>query len=184
MSNTITDVGSTRVLDTSKPREVSTELGKDAFLELLVTQMSNQDPLQPTSDTEFISQMANFSTLEQMQNMTTELQAQTTNGMIGHDVVADKIADSEGILSNKDVYGRVYGVSTVGGQQYLNVYDYNDGSDYMVPLSAVTQVTDSSKTTLETLLGQILTQLQGANAAASTDAATDAYEQASTLLDV
>ncbi|TLS36636.1 flagellar hook assembly protein FlgD [Pseudalkalibacillus caeni] len=44
-------------------------LGKEQFLQILVAQLSNQDPLQPMQDREFISQMAQFSGLEQMTNL-------------------------------------------------------------------------------------------------------------------
>jgi len=44
-------------------------LGKDEFLQLLVTQLQYQDPLEPMSDTEYIAQLAQFSSLEQMQNI-------------------------------------------------------------------------------------------------------------------
>ena len=49
-------------------------LGKDSFLKLLVTQLRNQDPLNPIEDKEFIAQMAQFSTLEEIQNLTKTLQ--------------------------------------------------------------------------------------------------------------
>jgi len=56
---------------TSTSKSSTNSLGKDDFLKLLVTQLAAQDPLDPMDDKEFISQMASFSALEQMQNMNT-----------------------------------------------------------------------------------------------------------------
>lgn len=55
--------------NTVNGRTASQQLGKDDFLKLLITQLSNQDPTNPMEDTQFISQMAQFSSLEQITNM-------------------------------------------------------------------------------------------------------------------
>jgi flagellar basal-body rod modification protein FlgD len=54
-------------------------MGKDAFLQLLVNQLRNQDPLNPVDDKEFLAQMAQFSTLEQVQNLNESFNAGLNN---------------------------------------------------------------------------------------------------------
>lgn len=51
------------------------QLGKDAFLKLLVTQLQHQDPTKPQDDAQFITQLATFSSLEKLTSMDTSLQA-------------------------------------------------------------------------------------------------------------
>ena len=53
-------------------RKPQQSLGKDDFLKLLITQLSHQDPTAPMQDKEFIAQMAQFSTLEQMTSMSAD----------------------------------------------------------------------------------------------------------------
>lgn len=59
----------TRTYEEAQQSAKNNDLDKDAFLRLLVTQLRSQDPLSPMEDREFIAQMAQFSSLEQMQNL-------------------------------------------------------------------------------------------------------------------
>jgi flagellar basal-body rod modification protein FlgD len=59
--------------NTTKPRNDG--LGRDAFLQLLVTQMSHQNPLQPQEDGAFIAQLAQFSSLEQLTDIESTLKS-------------------------------------------------------------------------------------------------------------
>ena len=62
-----------------KPEEKSTELGQDAFLELMVAQLNNQDPLNPQENGEFIAQLAQFSTVEGIENLNNTVDSMSTS---------------------------------------------------------------------------------------------------------
>ena len=94
-------------------------LGKDAFLKILITQLQNQDPTSPMDDKEFISQMAQFSSLEQMQNMTkamenlldSQKQSQLMNysTFVGKEVKWHELTDKVD-ADNKPIYNEGTGV--------------------------------------------------------------------------
>jgi flagellar basal-body rod modification protein FlgD len=105
------------------------QMGQDTFLKLLVTQLRNQDPLKPMEDKEFIAQMAQFSSLEQMQNMNKNLQSFTQGffdsqtgyqavNLIGRTVTAIDPGDPK-----KSVTGKVEWVRFENGLALLKVGD-------------------------------------------------------------
>lgn len=96
----------------------SNSLDKDAFLQLLVAQMKYQDPLEPTSNTEYISQYATFSELEQMQNMSASMDLFRASSLVGETVLL-KVRDSQG--RTVDVQGNVDYVVYEGNKAYLSV---------------------------------------------------------------
>ena len=79
---------------TPTPTSTTTNgLGKDTFMKLLVAQMRQQNPMEPTDDKEMIAQMTQFSILEQLTSVATASEAAATSGtiqqslaVIGHDV--------------------------------------------------------------------------------------------------
>ena len=76
MSNTVSGTSSTSTsASTTSTTQVNSNatLGKDDFIKLLVAQMQNQDPMNPTDSTQSIAQMAQFSSLEQMTNISTSM---------------------------------------------------------------------------------------------------------------
>ncbi len=96
----------------------SNSLDKDAFLQLLVAQMKYQDPLEPTSNTEYISQYATFSELEQMQNMSASMDLFRASSLVGETVLL-KVRDSQGRTTN--VQGNVDYVVYEKNKAYLSV---------------------------------------------------------------
>ena len=83
-------------------------LGADDFMKLLTTQLTSQDPMNPMKDTEFISQMANFTSLEQMRTLSKSFQTFTTDqkmsaapAFLGRNVtVKDATGDVTGLVDS------------------------------------------------------------------------------------
>lgn len=107
----------------------TTALGKDAFLQLLVTQLQYQDPLSPQSNEEFVSQLAQFSSLEEMQAMTNSLANSQALSLVGKNVIVE-VGKSSGSNNTTTVAGYVQYVQMVSGKAYLSIndelYSYED----------------------------------------------------------
>ena len=85
-------------------------LGKDDFLKILITQLSHQDPTAPMQDKEFIAQMAQFSSLEQMTNMASDF-AKMARMLRGTEASASLGKGVEINLDDDTVYGVVQAVT-------------------------------------------------------------------------
>lgn len=107
------------VTNAANKKSTSTDLDKDAFLKLLLAELQYQDPLSPMDNTEFIAQMAQFSALEQMQNLNSTMTASQAYNLIGKDVYASHYNTS----TNKyeDVTGTVEYVTVKSGVPYVSI---------------------------------------------------------------
>lgn len=103
----------------------NSSLDKEAFLQLLVAQMKYQDPLEPTSNTEYISQLATFSSLEEMQNLNATMTSTHASNLVGKDVIM-RVTGKTGDTSF--VAGRVDYIERENGKTYVSI----DGSLYNV----------------------------------------------------
>ena len=164
--NTITVDGATYNADAyeaSKPKETKAndDLGKEAFLQLLVTQLQNQDPLDPQDNSSYIAELAQFSSLEQMTNVVSNLEdlgkvvgnidtsvlVGQLSSMIGKQidwVETINEADAEGnpISHEEKMTGIVSGVSIIEGVPSIVVE--KNGEKYQVDISKVAHLYDTT----------------------------------------
>lgn len=102
-------------------------LGKDEFLKILMAQLQNQDPTNPMKDNEFIAQMAQFSSLEQMTNLTAAFEkyalAQEQTQMIEYTNFVGKSVKWHEITDEKDEDGKPItneGTGIIAGVKFVN----------------------------------------------------------------
>ena len=131
--------GWTKYEDTIR-KEPNNELGKQDFLKLLIAQLTHQDPTNPMKDTEFVTQLAQYSGLEQQmtmnKNMETLIMQQSMN------TVAQATALIGSIVSYTDAegnyrMGQVVFLDVAGGEVNLIL---NDEYNTSVPYSSVHQI--------------------------------------------
>jgi len=141
-TNNVVDSSLIDTTDTSAASRIPTQtLNQDDFLKLIVAQMSAQDPLQPVDDTQFIAQMAQFSTLQattsmqqSIAQMSNDQQFLQANGLIGRSV---SLLDSNGA----QISGTVSSVLMTSGTPQIVV----NGQPY--DLSTLLTVSEPSTTT-------------------------------------
>ena len=97
-----TNVNSTQSV-TSQTKNTGSSLDKDAFLQLLVTEMRYQDPLNPSTNTEYMSQLAQFSQLEAMNNLSDTYANSSAFGLVGKYVIMN-VADSNGKINKRFIW--------------------------------------------------------------------------------
>ena len=130
---------------------LGSQLGQDAFLKLLTTQLRNQDPLHPMDDTQSIAQLAQFSSVQ----ATTELKdafasfqsnfsVMQSAGLLGKTVSAQS-TDSHGNVTS--VTGLVKTISVINGQPMITLVDGNGkllvdgkGQPLQLPTSAILSI--------------------------------------------
>lgn len=111
----------------------SATMGKEQFLTILIAQLKNQDPLAPMDNSQFTAQMAQFSSLEQLMNMSTQLTQMNSSMGTASQLIGQKITwyDSE---TKNYLTGNVASVLQKDGKMFAAV------GDYLVPTSDITMV--------------------------------------------
>lgn len=137
----------TQTTAATKATEPNNALGKDAFLRILVTQMKNQNPMEPLKDTEFIGQMAQFSSLEQLTNLNTTMTqfvGGQGNSMLSDyaDLIGKKVSweqETDGQLQSGE--GIVKAVSMKNGEIVFELLDKEE----KMPISAIQRIEQNSE---------------------------------------
>ena len=136
LSHNVVSTDSAYLSNKTEKKSTSDELGKDAFMQLLVTQMKYQDPLNPMDNSEMLAQLAQFTALEQMMNVSQASQKQLASNMVGKYVEYSYKDTKTGVTSYN--VGKVDYVNINGETPKLGI------GDIEVPIEDVYTVVDSA----------------------------------------
>ncbi len=131
-------------------------LDKNAFLTILCAELANLDPTADVDSTQYITQLAQFSTMEQMANLNTTMANNSAYSLVGKGVTVNAL-DSSG----NPYTGIIRGVSGTNGSNYtisIEVYENNETKYIDVPMSSILTILDtgnSSDTYLNSMAGNM-----------------------------
>ncbi len=130
---------------TSKEASSGSEVSKEQFLQLLVAQMQYQDPLEPMDNTEYVSQLATFTQVEELQNLASSMSNMQATDLLGKQVVIETTSTTG---ATTQVSGYVDYVQQKNGEMMLgingNLYSVDDvlnvvDNDYLTAASLASQ---------------------------------------------
>ena len=138
MSNTINTLNLGAQSSTGTAKAQST-LDTEAFMRLMVAQLSNQNPLQPMDDTQFYAQMAQLGTVQGIDNMQKSMQVSEASALLGKTVTATVTVSNPNSSYSGVVKGTVTGLNNNNGKYTLAVKDAA-GNYWDVDLANLTSV--------------------------------------------
>jgi flagellar basal-body rod modification protein FlgD len=139
-----TDVLSSYGIDKNKAAATakkSNDLGQDAFLQLMITQMKNQDPLAPQSNSEFVAQLAQFSSVQGLEKLNTSFnsfssgfqsnQALQASSLVGRSV---NVETNSSMLTPGGIISGSVNIPTTTSDLKINIYDSKGALAAQVPV--------------------------------------------------
>jgi flagellar basal-body rod modification protein FlgD len=152
-----TGKSSTSTKSSEKDKKTN-ELGYDQFLQILCAEMQYQDPLEPTSNTEYIAQLATFSQLESQLSVQSTIEASSANDLVGKYVIMKVTSSTTGETSY--IAGTCDYVLHKNGETFLSV---NDGLYNLKDLDTVADATYMEAVTLAETIKSAISLLPSKN---------------------
>ncbi len=163
---------STTSSDSLGRKSSNSVVDSDTFLTLLVAEMQNQDPLEPTSNTEWVSQYATFTQVQQISEMADSMDLVRANNLIGKEVVMKVTSSSTGETSYKrgvvdyvvveegkpllvidEAKYSLSDLDTVASKEYFNAYDkYTEFAKKVAALPSLKVVDKSYQNTVQDIM--------------------------------
>lgn len=163
---------STTSSDSLGRKSSNSVVDSDTFLTLLVAEMQNQDPLEPTSNTEWVSQYATFTQVQQISEMADSMDLVRANNLIGKEVVMKVTSSSTGETSYKrgvvdyvvveegkpllvidEAKYSLSDLDTVASKEYFNAYDkYTEFAKKVAALPSLKVVDKSYQNTVQNIM--------------------------------